>query len=350
MAPRRWAQGALLALVLLSARGALARRDLQQFGFGGFGLGLVAPEPQPAPAPLPAPAPVPQPAPAPSGGCWVAATYYPAATCAVSTEPAVCGRGWEVYASESECCAPNAGFEAGCVAAAPGAAPAPGGDQAPLWAPAPVAFSPVEAPSYSGVTATRGPVPPEALAAAAPPGACGTLGEILAGVPQASRWLGLLRAAGLDSVLLSSRQMAATLLVPVNSAFEAPLALPGRPESRTMGELLDAAPELRSVLAGYHVVSGLWPASTLRRGASLPTAATLDKVNMLQLRVEPADFQLRGVSTSTTVLQADLAACRLAVVHLVDQILLPFDFAAAPLDAIDATRVAASSERPGRGG
>lgn len=47
------------------------------------------------------------------------------------------------------------------------------------------------------------------------------------------------------------------------------------------------------------------------------------------------------------VLQADIAACGPSVVHIIDQILLPFSFDQEPTDAITGTQVASSTNWSG---
>jgi hypothetical protein len=103
-------------------------------------------------------------------------------------------------------------------------------------------------------------------------------------------------------------------------------------------ELIDNAPDARTPLAGYSVVRGLWPSSTLTSVTTLPTSNTIDKVNPLTIKVL-GSTQLEGIGDDATILQADIAACGPSVVHIIDQILLPFTFTQGPTDAITGTQV-----------
>jgi uncharacterized surface protein with fasciclin (FAS1) repeats len=160
----------------------------------------------------------------------------------------------------------------------------------------------------------------------------------LAAIPEASQWLALLKRAG-GNVLLSDKSTQTTLLVPINSAFNAGIdAQPLRPEN-TMQELINNAPDIVNPLVGYSILRGLWPTATfIGGGASLPTANSIDKVNPLYIQAR-SQTQLQGIGNEATILQADIAACGPSVVHIVDQILLPFSFDQKPTDAITGTKV-----------
>jgi hypothetical protein len=70
----------------------------------------------------------------------------------------------------------------------------------------------------------------------------------------------------------------------------------------------------------------------------VPTATTIDKINPLLIKaVGPK--QLQGIGNSAAVLQADVAACGPSVIHIIDQILLPFSFDQGPTDAVSGTQV-----------
>ncbi len=93
------------------------------------------------------------------------------------------------------------------------------------------------------------------------------------------------------------------------------------------------------------VLQGLWPSWTLTPGTQMATSNTIDKVNPLTISVEGSNpIRLVGIGSTATVLQEDVAACGPSVVHLIDQILLPFTFDQGPTDAILGTQVAAASE------
>lgn len=84
------------------------------------------------------------------------------------------------------------------------------------------------------------------------------------------------------------------------------------------------------------VIKGLWPSSTLSSGTTLPTSSTIDKVNPLGIQVA-GPTSLQGIGNSANILQADIAACGPSVVHVIDQVLLPFSFNQGAADAITAT-------------
>ena len=106
-------------------------------------------------------------------------------------------------------------------------------------------------PTYSNVGTFSGPVDPSKLSSAAPSGQCKTLGEVLAAIPETSKWLDLMKSVGLENVLLNYNGAQKTLLVPVNSAFSAGInAQPLRPET-TLEALIANAPDARLPLAGY---------------------------------------------------------------------------------------------------
>ncbi len=95
----------------------------------------------------------------------------------------------------------------------------------------------------------------------------------------------------------------------------------------------------------FSVVQGLWPSSTLNSGSTLPTANTVDKVNPLTIKVINRN-QLQGIGNEANILQADIAACGPSVVHIIDQILLPFRFDQGPTDAILGTQVPSTTKTP----
>ena len=139
-------------------------------------------------------------------------------------------------------------------------------------------------------------------------------------------------------MVLNDKKIQATLLVPINSAFTAGIdAQPLRPET-TMQELIINAPDIVNPLVGYSVLRGLWPSTTFIGGATVPTANTIDKVNPLTIQAR-SQTQVRGIGNEANILQADIAACGPSVVHMIDQILLPFSFDQGPTDAITGTQV-----------
>ncbi|KAH7618596.1 hypothetical protein Ndes2526B_g05507 [Nannochloris sp. 'desiccata'] len=209
----------------------------------------------------------------------------------------------------------------------------------PRFTPAPAVYTPTTLPTYPPLGQANGPLNPSALSSVfpTPQEECKTLGEVLAAIPEASQWLDLITRVG-GNVLLNDRSTRATLLVPINSAFSAGIdAEPLRPE-KTMQALISNAPDIVNPLVGYSILTGLWPSATFIGGAVVPTANTVDKVNPLTIQAQ-SQTQLQGIGNGATILQADIAACGPSVVHIIDQILLPFRFDQGPTDAITGTQV-----------
>lgn len=250
---------------------------------------------------------------------------------------------------------------------------------------APVSFIPASAAQLETQPAAAGPLSAEQVAAN--PGfdatECEAVLQTLRGIPEVSSWVTLLTNVGL-SVMLSSTSAQATMLVPVNSALDAPVDGYADRNVTTLAGLINVAPELANPLVAYHVGKGLWPSWTLEPGTELPTSATLDKVNLLTVTAE-ADGVLQGIGSSATILQPNIAACGPSVIHIIDQVglnlgerererdigkltrtqlsrtnsnqfitspllqvLLPFTFDQKSLDAITATQVPASTATAGR--
>ncbi|KAL6782563.1 hypothetical protein ACKKBG_A07290 [Auxenochlorella protothecoides x Auxenochlorella symbiontica] len=225
-------------------------------------------------------------------------------------------------------------------ARAPAAEPGAPSSEEPTLTPAPVRYIPADVPTLPRKPAAAGPLSAAAIAAADPAYSADNCSSVLATlktIPEVSTWVQVLTNVGL-AVLLDAPDAQATLLVPTNSALDAAIAGGSVRDADTLAALLNSAPDLANPLAAYHVVKGLWPSWTLAPGTRLPTSATLDKVNLLQLNVTAGPV-IRGVGSSANVLQADLLACGPSVIHIIDQVLLPFNFDQASLDAITATQV-----------
>ena len=90
------------------------------------------------------------------------------------------------------------------------------------------------------------------------------------------------------------------------------------------------------------MLQGLWPTAALSPGVTLPTSNTIDKVNPLTIKVV-GPTQLQGIGNAANILQSDIAACGPSIIHIIDQILLPFTFDQAPIDAITGTQVPTST-------
>ncbi|KDD72872.1 hypothetical protein H632_c2791p0 [Helicosporidium sp. ATCC 50920] len=139
--------------------------------------------------------------------------------------------------------------------------------------------------------------------------------------------------------MLQDGNAVVTLFVPVNSAFETIINAPSflaAPE--TMADFVRTRPELVPILTSYSTASHLWPLASLFAGAQVPTMASADKTNKIPIRVEAGEV-LRGVGSSAKVLQGNLLACGPAVVHVIDQVLLPFGLEKQAIDAISDSQV-----------
>ncbi|PRW55961.1 barwin-like endoglucanase [Chlorella sorokiniana] len=221
----------------------------------------------------------------------------------------------------------------------------------PSITPAPVVYSPETGlPTVRKLPATSGPASPSQLVDPGFEASCSTIGEVLGRIPEASNWTQLVNSAGLN-ILLQSKTAQVTLLVPINSALSAELdARPLRAE-RNLSELVLNAPEIVNPLVGYHVLPRLWPSFTLLPGTAINTSDTIDKVNRLQVTAL-GPTALQGIGSSARILQGDLAACGPSVIHVVDQVLLPFTFNQSAIDAITGTQVPlsqASTQLPAAG-
>jgi len=73
----------------------------------------------------------------------------------------------------------------------------------------------------------------------------------------------------------------------------------------------------------------------IQAGSVLQTA---DNVFKDKLTIKAQGYNaLQGIGSNATILQKDIAACGPSIIHIIDQILLPFTFDQAPKDIIDAS-------------
>jgi hypothetical protein len=93
------------------------------------------------------------------------------------------------------------------------------------------------------------------------------------------------------------------------------------------------------------VWQGLWPSDSLGTGMQIPTSNTVDKVNPLVVSIGK-DGVIEAQGSTAQILQKDIAACGPTVIHIVDNILLPFRFDDTPKDAVSDTQV--PQKQPGR--
>ena len=116
-----------------------------------------------------------------------------------------------------------------------------------------------------------------------------------------------------------------------------------------MRELINNAPDVKLPLAGYAALAPgkLYPSSALTPGTVLSTSDTIDKVNPLTISVASnskgggggSKVVLNGIGNSASTVQTDIQACGPTVIHVIDQILLPFSWNEGATDAISGTQV-----------
>ncbi|GAB4820958.1 hypothetical protein N2152v2_008004 [Parachlorella kessleri] len=200
-------------------------------------------------------------------------------------------------------------------------------------------------PTLPDLPNSAGPATPGDVAAAGhiTTSNCSTALELLEAIPDAADWLNLMKHVGLES-LLNDPNSRNTLLVPTGLALNASInACPLRNES-TLPELLLNAPELVNPLVGYHVLRGLWPTYTMVPGVMINSSDTIDKVNFLQIQAG-SSHQLRGIGSTSNILQGNIVACGPTIIHILDTVLLPFTFNQGAIDAISGTQPKPAAEK-----
>ncbi|CAL8466633.1 g6169 [Coccomyxa elongata] len=205
--------------------------------------------------------------------------------------------------------------------------PAPSPAPFPAAAPAP-AVPPLVAPPVPVVS----PIPRSLTFPPAPAGPCQNVLQILQSNPSLSTWLSTLQDLGQASSLGNDR-LNITMFAPLNSAFNAPLPAGSTLGSGTVGQLLQSHPELKSPIAGYHVVAGAFPTSSLTPGTSLPTVdveRTPGQPDRPVILNVTAPLTLQGVGSSAHIVQPDLKTCGPSIVHVIDGVLLPFSPSTGP--------------------
>lgn len=181
---------------------------------------------------------------------------------------------------------------------------------------------------------TQGPVQVDNVLASAPnDGSCMTIGEVLKSIG-ATKWYDLLADAGFKTVLLDAKDVQTTLLVPVDESFFKPINAQPLRQEQTMDELTYYAPDIKRPLAGASILNGLWPSDSLGTSMRIPTS---NSIGMNQLHVIIGEDKVLGTENgdnTANIVEADILACGPSIIHLTDNILLPFSFQDAPKDAI----------------
>lgn len=181
---------------------------------------------------------------------------------------------------------------------------------------------------------TQGPVDVENIMASAPStGSCMTIGEVLQSIG-ATKWHDLLADSGFKTVLLDPKDVQATLLVPVDQAFFTPINAEPLRSEKTMDELVYYAPDIKKPLAGASILSGLWPSDSLGTSMRIPTSNSIGMNPLHVIIGEDKVLKAENGDSTASIVQKDILACGPSIIHLTDNILLPFSFQDAPKDAI----------------
>ena len=151
-----------------------------------------------------------------------------------------------------------------------------------------------------------------------------TVAQTLAQIRSASTFYAGLKAAKLDSILNGSPKTQYTVFVPSNEAFRR-LEEHGLGLASTTGRGLDQHQE--ELLLRFHVIPGRYPTEALKAGLALRSLnpAFPVKVSAQGLRVFVA-----GTNTAPVELLNAYILCSNGVIHLLDDVLLPFSRKAGP--------------------
>lgn len=185
----------------------------------------------------------------------------------------------------------------------------------------------------------EGPVSPRSLVLDESDSAtCLTIGQVLEMIPDASRFLQLLAYSGMRTILLDDPKIMTTLIVPQDAAFAAPI-----PDSNeygaNMAALIENRPDVINSLIGASVWKGLYPSSSLSRsGVKIPTSNSLGGTEAPPLEVEimlnGSEPVIQAQGSKANIVAKDIAACGPSVIHIVDNVLLPFSFDDQPKDRL----------------
>ncbi|MBG7631821.1 MAG: fasciclin domain-containing protein, partial [Bacteroidetes bacterium] len=138
---------------------------------------------------------------------------------------------------------------------------------------------------------------------------CENIVEVAQSAPDLSTLVSAIVAADLTSVLAEGGPF--TVFAPTNEAF-------AKLDPQILNNII-STPSLLTALLQYHVVSGKVTSSQLSNGA----VATLLSGQSIDVDISGGMVTLNGSSKVTT---ADIEACN-GVIHIIDEVLLPEDFA-----------------------
>ncbi len=155
----------------------------------------------------------------------------------------------------------------------------------------------------------------------APPVPGKTVAQTLALLGLASKFYAATKAARLDS-LLNQPTVPTTVFVPTNAAF-ARLEATGLGRASTTGQGLD--PHQLELLLRFHVVPGRYPSEALKAGQTL---RTLNSAFALKVSGQAPHLFVSGTNTAPVELANAYIVCNNGVIHLIEEVLIPFKRAA----------------------
>lgn len=152
----------------------------------------------------------------------------------------------------------------------------------------------------------------------APAPASKTVAQTLAQIRTASTFYAGLKAARLDSLLNGSPKLQYTVFVPSNEAF-ARLQEHGLGLASTTGRGLDQ--HQQELLLRFHLVPGRYPTEALKPGQALHT---LNPAFSVKVSAQGSRVFVSGTNTAPVELLNAYILCSNGVIHLLDDVLLPF--------------------------
>ena len=151
-----------------------------------------------------------------------------------------------------------------------------------------------------------------------------TVSQTLAVLGIASTFYTSLRAAKLDSVLNGSPKAGFTVFAPTNAAFEK-LKEHGLGLSSSSEKGID--PRQLALVLRFHLASGRYPTEALKAGQSL---RTLNPVFSIKVTTQGKGVWVGGTNTPPVELLNAYILCSNGVIHLIDDVMIPFNRAARP--------------------
>ena len=145
-----------------------------------------------------------------------------------------------------------------------------------------------------------------------------TISQTLVLIPSASTFYAGLKAARLDSVLNGPAQAQYTVFVPSNEAFER-LKEKGLGLASITGQGLD--PRQQEQLIRFHVIPGRYPTEALKAGLAL---RSLHPAFAVKVSAQGPKVFVRGTNTAPVELANAYILCENGVIHLIDDVLIPF--------------------------